>query len=110
MAARQHSLDALKIGHLDADLKGRSIRGGMVTVTSQGIQFLVQSISTVVMARLLTPADFGLVAMVNAVTGMGQAFADFGLSEATIQREEISQDQVTTLFWINVTIGMALTL
>ena len=110
MAAQQQSLDALQIGHLDADLKGRSVRGGMVTVTSQGIQFLVQSISTVVMARLLTPADFGLVAMVNAVTGMGQAFADFGLSEATIQRGEISQDQVSALFWINVAIGMALML
>ena len=63
-----------------------------------------------VLARLLTPADFGLVAMVTAITGLGQAFADLGLSEATIQRQEISHDQVSILFWINVGIGLALML
>ena len=46
----------------------------MLTLTSQGAQFLMQSVSTVVLARLLTPADFGLVAMVTAITGLGQAF------------------------------------
>ena len=48
--------------------------------------------------------------MVTAITGLGQAFADLGLSEATIQRQEISHDQVSTLFWINVAIGLALML
>ena len=60
------------------------------------------------LARLLTPADFGLVAMVSTVTGLGQAFADLGLSEATIQRKEISHNQVSALFWINVAIGLGL--
>lgn len=72
--------------------------------------FVMQSVSTVVLARLLLPADFGLVAMVTAITGLGQAFSDLGLSEATIQRQEISHHQVSTLFWINVAIGMTLTL
>jgi len=72
--------------------------------------FVIQSISTVVLARLLLPADFGLVAMVTAITGLGQAFSDLGLSEATIQRQEISHHQVSTLFWINVAIGMTLML
>src|SRR6516165_6541849 len=103
-------LDALSTEHLHADLKRRSLRGVSVTLTSQSTQFLLQLISTVVLARLLTPADFGLVAMVTAITGMGQAFADLGLSEATIQRQEIKHDQVSTLFWINVAIGLGLTL
>jgi PST family polysaccharide transporter len=103
-------LDALSTEHLHADLKGRSLRGVSVTFASQGTQFLLQSVSTVVLARLLTPADFGLVAMVTAITGLGQAFADFGLSEATIQRQEISRKQVSNLFWINVAIGLALML
>jgi len=81
-----------------------------VNVASQGGQFLIQSVATVVLARLLTPADFGLVAMVSTVTGLGQAFADLGLSEATIQRKEISHDQVSALFWINVMIGLGLAL
>lgn len=81
-----------------------------MTLTSQGAQFLLTSASTVVLARLLTPADFGLVAMVTSIAGLAQAFADFGLSEATIQRQEISHEQVSTLFWINVGIGLTLML
>src|ERR1700745_1400468 len=84
--------------HLQADLKGRAVRGGLWTLTQQGTGFVLTSIMTVVLARLLTPADFGLVAMVTAITGLGQAFADLGLSEATIQRKEITYDQVSTLF------------
>ena len=110
MGTTQQINDALRTDHLQADLKGRSVRGGMLTVTSQGAQFVLQSVSTVALARLLTPADFGLVAMVTAITGLGQAFADLGLSEATIQRPEIDHDQVSKLFWVNVSIGLLLTL
>ena len=110
MAVRQQISDALSTDHLHADLKGRSVRGGLLTLVSQGMQFVTQAVSTVVLARLLSPADFGVVAMVTAVTGLAFAFADFGLSEATIQRKEITHEQVSTLFWINVGIGLALTL
>ena len=110
MALRRTAEDAFRIDHLHADLRGRSVRGGMLTLTSQAAQFLLQSVSTIVLARLLQPSDFGLVAMVTAITGLGQSFADLGLSEATIQRPDITQDQVSTLFWINVAIGFALTL
>src|ERR1019366_9440315 len=110
MATQQRVLDTFSTEHLHADLKGRSVRGGLLTLTSQGTQFLLTTTSAVVLARLLTPTDFGLVAMVTAITGLGQAFADLGLSEATIQRTEISHDQVSALFWINVAIGLGLTL
>lgn len=110
MPTRQQALEPFSTEHLHTDLKGRSVRGGLLTLTSQGTQFVIQSISTVVLARLLTPADFGLVAMVTAITGLGQAFADLGLSEATIQREKISPNQVNALFWINVAIGLTLML
>ena len=109
MPVEQQSLDGLSTDHLQSDLRGRSVRGGVLNVTSQGAQFLIQSVATIVLARLLTPADFGLVAMVSTVTGLGQAFADLGLSEATIQRKEISHNQVSALFWINVAIGLGLT-
>ena len=77
MAAQQQALDAFSTEHLHADLKNRSVRGGLLTLTSQGAQFLMQSIATVVLARLLTPADFGLVAMVTAITGSGAGVCRF---------------------------------
>ena len=110
MSAQEQLTNAFSTEHLQADLKGRSVRGVMATLTSQGSLFLIQSISTVVLARLLTPADFGLVAMVTAVSELAAPFGDLGLSQATIQRREISHAQVSTLFWINVAIGLALTL
>jgi len=66
--------------------------------------------STMVLARLLRPHDFGLVAMVTAITGFSTMFRDFGLSAATIQREDVRHDQVSTLFWINLGISAFLAL
>jgi len=108
MAISPQVRDVFSTEHLQVDLKVRSVRGGLLTLISQGAQFTIQSIATVVLAHLLTPADYGLVGMVTAITGLGQAFADLGLSEATIQHPEINHDQVSKLFWVNVAIGLAL--
>ena len=89
------------------DLKGRTVRGGAVTVTTQGLKFVLQTMSTVVMARLLLPEDFGLVAMVFALIGFVLLFKELGLSTATVQRPEITHEQVNGLFWINVLLGLA---
>lgn len=102
--ARQH----FRTDHLMADLRGRSVRGGAVTMGAQGIKFALQLGSTAVLARLLSPADFGLVAMVTAVTGFAAMFKDAGLSMATVQRENVTHDQVSTLFWINVALSAVL--
>lgn len=102
------TIDPFTTKHLHADLKGRSVRGGVATLISQVAQFAVLTTSTIVMAHILTPRDFGLYAMVAAITGFGQAFADLGLSEATIQRPDITHRQVTALFWVNVSIGLGL--
>lgn len=99
-----------KTGHLMDDLKGRSVRGGVVTVGAQGCKFLLNMASTMILARLLTPEDFGLVAMVTAVTGFVAMFKDAGLSMATVQREHVTQGQISTLFWVNVALSLAVTL
>jgi len=96
--------------HLIGDLKRRSIRGGAVTLTSQAIKFALQMGSTVVLARLLLPSDFGLIAMVTAITGFVTMFKDAGLSMATVQRNDITHDQISTLFWINVALSAAVML
>ncbi len=96
--------------HLEADLKGRTLRGGTVTLASQGFRFALQMGSTVVLARLLTPADYGLVGMTSVVTGFIELFRDLGLSEATVQHATINHRQVSTLFWLNGLVGFALML
>jgi len=88
--------------HLIFDLKGRSVRGGMSTLSAQICKFALSMGSTMILARLLRPADFGLVAMVTAVMGLVAMFKDAGLSDATVQSEHITHEQVSTLFWINI--------
>jgi len=92
--------------HLLSNLKGRTVSSGLVTVTAQGAKFLLSIVSTMILARLLTPRDFGLVAMVTTVTGFMRVFKDAGLSIATVQREKITHEQVSNLFWINVGISI----
>ena len=96
--------------HLKKDLGGRTARGGMITMTSHGLKFVITMAATIVMARLLTPGDYGLIAMVVVVTNYMTMFKDMGLSLATVQREEISDEQISTLFWINVALSLGITL
>jgi PST family polysaccharide transporter len=91
-----------------AEIKHRSVQGGLVGMVAQGIAFVVQMGSTLVLARLLSPTDFGLLGMVVAFTGVLNLFRDAGLSVAAVQRQELTHEDASTLFWINVLIGVFL--
>ncbi|MEA2205826.1 MAG: hypothetical protein QOE77_2602 [Blastocatellia bacterium] len=93
--------------HLNADLGRRTARGGALTIASQGIKFFTSLGATVILARLLTPRDYGLIGMVAVVTGFVSMFKDLGLSAATVQREKITAEQISTLFWVNVGLSIA---
>lgn len=99
-----------RIDHLNADLKKRSVRGGVVTLTAQACKFTLQMGSTAILARLLVPQDYGLIGMVAAVTGFVALFKDMGLSLATIQKAEINHRQTSTLFWVNVGVSSGIAL
>jgi O-antigen/teichoic acid export membrane protein len=90
------------------DLKGKTARGAMVSTIGQGASFFLRMSSMVVLARLLVPADFGLVGMATACTGFLDLFRDAGLSMATVQRATITRAQISTLFWINLGVGATL--
>src|SRR6266567_4080918 len=96
--------------HLLGNLKQRTISSGIIHAAAQVVQFILTLGFNVVQARLLTPADFGLVAMVMTVIGFLQIFQDMQLSTATIQRSEINHAQVSNLFWLNVAVSGAMSL
>lgn len=90
------------------DLKQRTIQGGLARLLAQGANFALRVGSLMILARLLSPRDYGLVGMVAAFTGVLSLFRDFGLSSAAIQRPEVTEDQISTLFWINILVGAVL--
>lgn len=96
--------------HLQRGLGKRAARGAALTFSSNAIRFVLETTRIVVLARLLQPADYGLVAMVTALTGVMEMFKDLGLNTATVTREKLNHDQVSTLFWINAGFGLVLTL
>src|SRR4030042_2409282 len=83
------------------NLKERSVRSGAITLTDQLFTVGITMASVIVLARLLTPEDYGSGAMVTAITGFVNLFRELGLSSATIQSRNISHDQLSTLFWVN---------
>ncbi|MCH6255469.1 lipopolysaccharide biosynthesis protein [Puniceicoccaceae bacterium K14] len=96
---------------MDTDsLKKKVVRGGVFSITSQGVGIIVQLLSTIILARLLTPADYGTISMVLAITAFAGLFRDMGLSSAAIQKKDLTYAQQSNLFWLNVAMGLFLTL
>jgi len=91
-------------------LQRLAVRGATVTVLSQSLAFAIQMIATVILARLLTPADFGLLAMVSTFSLLLMNFGPIGFTEAVLQREEIDHALASNLFWINLSLGLLLTI
>ena len=89
-------------------LKTQAISGVKWSGISMGVVTALQFITLAVLARLLSPSDFGLMGMIMVVIGFAQAFADMGLSNAIIQRQDVPESHLSSFFWINVSIGILL--
>ncbi|MGH9342978.1 MAG: lipopolysaccharide biosynthesis protein [Terriglobia bacterium] len=90
-------------------LRRLAVRGAGMTIFSGGVGLGIQVIATVVLARILTPRDFGLVAMVTTFSLLLSNFGINGFTEAVVQREQINRNLANNLFWINLGGGVLLT-
>lgn len=97
--------DCLSTDHLMESLGKSAGIGAKRTIYAQLVKIVLQVVSIVVLARLLSPEEFGLVAMATVLTALLAPLTDGGLSMATIQRREITQVQVSNLFWVNCLLG-----
>jgi polysaccharide transporter, PST family len=91
---------------LPPDHTARSLRGGAVSVGARAITAVLQIASVLVLARLLSPEDYGLVAMALAFTGFAPLLTDLGTQDAIAQTSRISEVEVSALFWITVAVGV----
>lgn len=89
-------------------LGARAAKGAFVSVGGQALKAAIQMVGLVILARLLSPEDYGLVALTAVVVGIGEIFRDFGLSTAAVQARTLSAEQRGNLFWINLGIGCLL--
>lgn len=85
-----------------------AVRGAKVLMLAQVARIVLQLAGVVVLARLLSPIEYGLFAMVLVVVGIAEVFRDFGLSAAAVQAPNLSTQQRDNLFWLNAVLGLAL--
>jgi PST family polysaccharide transporter len=107
----EHNATRLAPGTPRDDQIGRkATRGVAVTAGGFWAKTVIQTVATVVLARLLDPGDFGLIAMVMAIVGVADLIRDFGLTGAIIQAKEIGARLWSSLLWLSVALGVAFTI
>jgi O-antigen/teichoic acid export membrane protein/glycosyltransferase involved in cell wall biosynthesis len=92
------------------EIRRLTVRGAGATLFAGGMTLAIQVTATIVLARLLTPTDFGLVAIATAFSLLLVNFGFNGLTEAIVQREEVSDALASNLFWLNISFGVLLTI
>lgn len=90
------------------EVRQLAVRGAGKTILSSGVTLAVQIVATLVLARLLTPSDFGVVAIVTTFSLLLTNFGLNGFTEAILQQESLTHALVSNLFWINLAIGASL--
>jgi len=86
-------------------LRKQAVTGVKWSGISMGAVTALGIVTLAVLARLLSPADFGLMGMIMVVIGFAQAFADMGISNAIIYRQDATKDQLSSLYWLNILAG-----
>lgn len=93
---------------LKKDLKGKSLHSALNKIISSGTSIALTLASAMILARLLAPEMFGLFAMVLSITEIARYMMEVGLGTATVQKENITQEEVSALFWINFLVGLVI--
>jgi len=83
-------------------------RGGAFVLFAQAVKLILQLGATAVLARLLSPEEFGLISLVTPLVAFFTVFRDIGLTAATIYNDDITDAEVSSLFWINSAAGVVL--
>jgi O-antigen/teichoic acid export membrane protein len=87
-------------------LTARTVSGAAWSAIGSIGQQLITLVGTVILARVLAPADYGLVGMATVVIAFVLVFRDLGTSAAVIQRPVLTDEFVSTLFWVNLLFGL----
>lgn len=96
----------LKTDAVRSNLKARSLQSGLITFAAQPVKLVMGISSTAILARLLTPADFGLVAMVAPIFVFVDSLSNLGLETATIQKDNLDREQVSAVFWFSLQVNL----
>lgn len=84
-------------------------KGVAWSTLSSIIRNIVQLLQIVILTRILEKADFGIIAIANVVLGFIRIFLDLGISVGILHKQDITKNQYSSLFWLNIILGFLLT-
>ena len=90
------------------NLKQQAVSGVKWSGVSMGVVTGLQFVTLAVLARLLSPSDFGLMGMIMVLIGFAQLFADMGISNAIIYRQDATKQELSSLYWLNIMAGIVI--
>jgi PST family polysaccharide transporter len=90
-------------------LRKKTLSGLSWSAGSQGGKQISQFIITAILARLLSPSDFGLLSMATVFTGFIMIFSELGVSGALIHKQDAQESHYSSAFWLNALTGVVLT-
>jgi PST family polysaccharide transporter len=91
-----------------SDLAHRAVAGVRWGLVSTASQQILRTLFTIAIARMIGPRDFGIAATATIYVGVTQLFIDSGFGAALIQKEQIDEDDIGSVFWINMLVGAAM--
>jgi teichuronic acid exporter len=90
----------------ESDLKRKTVKGffwsSMESLFSQGMGIIFG----ILLARLLSPQEFGLLGMITIFISVAQVFVDSGLSQSLIRKQECTTNDYSSIFWVNIVLGL----
>ena len=89
-------------------LKAKAVKGAGINVVTQSVGLVFNTVSVIILARLLPPKDFGLVAMVTAFSVWLMNFGGNGFTEYIVQKSDITKEEINSIFWLHVLIASTL--
>jgi len=92
------------------DIKKKAVKGAGINVVTNFLNFIFRIASVIILARLLTPKDFGLVAMVTAFSLLPMNFGLNGFTAYMVQKQRISKKEINAIFWLHIYVSSSLAL
>ncbi len=89
-----------------AELKQRSFQSGLITFAAQPLKLVIGIAATAILARLVTPADFGLIAMVAPLLALVDSLSNMGLETVTVQKQGLNHRQASAAFWLSLKVNV----
>lgn len=93
---------------MSEELKEQTITGMIWSFIERFGSMLLQFIANIILARLLSPNDFGLIGMIMVFIAISNTLVDSGFSAALIQKKEVTQKDYSTIFFLNIILSVFL--